>query len=99
MNYLASAFFAAHRLFCAAAILRRAAALILRFGFPESVVASAAAFAGGRPRRFAGEESVSIARLSLSRSAISRATMWSVAIHENRNTSSTPDTPGKRLRE
>jgi hypothetical protein len=47
-----SAFFAAHRFFCAAAIFFRAAALTLRFFGVSGSIMAAKCF-GGRPRRFA----------------------------------------------
>ena len=49
-------------------------------GLAGADAAVAEALAGGRPRRFAGAPSASIARFSLSRSAIKSATICSVGI-------------------
>jgi hypothetical protein len=72
---------AAQRFFWAIAILRRAAALTWRFFDPDESGSNAMdGFFGGRLLRFTGELSASIARFSLSRSAMSKDTMWSVGI-------------------
>ena len=63
---------AAQRLFWPSAIFRRDAALTRRF-LDAAAVCSAAGF-------FAGPWRASMARFSLSRSAIRRETMWSVGI-------------------
>ena len=78
-NYFA-ALIAAQRLFWAAAIFRRAAALTWRFFGAAAVVSIATGFLGGRPRRFSDPPSAWIARSRRSRSAIKRATICSMGI-------------------
>ena len=49
-------------------------------GAGAGVMAAINGFLGGRPRRFTGPCSASMARLSRSRSAMSKASIWSVGI-------------------
>ena len=87
----ASAFIAAHRFRCAAAIRFRAAELTTRFlggSGSEERGATAKAFLGGRPLLLTAVPpcSAAMAALILSRSAISNWTMCSVAIDTDRTT-------------
>lgn len=77
------ALIAAHRLRAASAIAFRAAALRVRLravGADTSTAGADTLVTGGRPRRFVGPWRASMARFSLSRSVIRRATIWSVGI-------------------
>jgi hypothetical protein len=86
-RYLAF-FFAAQYFFIRAACSLHCAAVKVRFFLAGAGSVTAAVgvtavsgFFGGRPRRFVGPCRASIARLSRSRSAMRRATMWSVVIY------------------
>jgi hypothetical protein len=79
------ALIAAHRFREASAIAFLPVALILRFRWPGAGAEDFGADAflpGGRPRRFAGPSSASIARDRRSRSAISKATICSTCMRD-----------------
>ena len=84
MAFAAARLRAAHIFRMRSACAFRCAAVKVRprfFGAGADAVV-AAAFLGGRPRRFVGPWRTSMALLSLSRSAMRRATIWSVGIEE-----------------
>jgi hypothetical protein len=74
-----------------ACALRRAALWRLRFGAETTGVADVATAFGGLPRRFAEPWRASMARFSLSRSAISSAMIWSTGIQFLRLSAATGD--------
>ena len=84
------ALISAQRFFAPATMALRPAALSLRLrgraGMGDTGAGGCPAFAG-RPRRFTGAPSASIARLSLSRSEIKSDTICSVDISDKRITS------------
>jgi hypothetical protein len=76
-----AAFFSAQLFFCARAIFFLVAALNgFRSLGADSAAVTASGFFGGLPRRLTVPVRASIARFSLSRSAMRRARMWSVGI-------------------